>query len=62
MLLLRLIGLLLVIAIGVCAGLGSLTRQPHFFRWAWSLFRYGLVVALVFVLLLIVERLIAPII
>lgn len=60
MLILRALGLLLVVAIAVCVGLGLLTRQVHFFRWAWSLFRYGAVVALVFVALFAFERLIAP--
>ena len=62
MLLLRLIALALALAIGVCAALGLLTRQPHFFRWAWNLFRYGLIVALVMLALLVFERLIAPIV
>ncbi|MBS1207852.1 MAG: hypothetical protein H6R19_250 [Proteobacteria bacterium] len=62
MLILRALGLLLLVAIAVCAGLGLLSRQPHFFRWAWNLFRYGVVIALVFVALFALERLIAPII
>lgn len=62
MLLLRAIGLSLVLAIGVSAGLGLLTRQPYFFRWAWSLCRYGLVLGLVVVIVFVLERLLAPII
>ncbi|NSL57050.1 hypothetical protein [Uliginosibacterium aquaticum] len=62
MLILRLVALALALAIGVCAALGLLTRQPHFFRWAWNLFRYGLVVGLVTLVLLVFERLIAPLV
>lgn len=60
MFILRALGLLLFVAIAGCAGLGLLTRQAHFFRWAWGLFRYGVVVALVFAALFAFERLIAP--
>ncbi|MDP5238127.1 hypothetical protein Q9Q94_01215 [Uliginosibacterium sp. 31-16] len=62
MFILRALGLFLLLAIAVCVGLGMLSRQPHYFRWAWSLFRYGVVVALIFMALFILERLIAPII
>ncbi|MDO6388363.1 MULTISPECIES: hypothetical protein [unclassified Uliginosibacterium] len=62
MLILRLVALALALAIGVCAALGLLTRQPYFFRWAWNLFRYGLVVGLVTLVLLVFERLIAPLV
>jgi hypothetical protein len=61
MLLLRGIGLLLMLAIGVCAGLGLLTRRPYFFRWAWSLCRYGLVLAVVVLIVFILERLLVPV-
>lgn len=60
MLLLRALGLLLVIAIGVCAGLGLLTRQQHFFRWAWSLCRYGLVLLVVVLVVFVMERALVP--
>ena len=62
MLILRAIGLLLLLAIVLCVGLGILSRQKHYFTWAWNLFRYGVVVALVFMALFILERLIAPIV
>lgn len=62
MLLLRAVGLLLALAVGVCAGLGLLTRQPRFFSWAWGLCRYGLVLAVVVLILFLLERLIAPIV
>lgn len=60
MLLLRAIGLLLVLAAGVCGGLGLLTRQPRFFRWAWILCRYLVVLVVVVLGLFLFERLIAP--
>jgi len=62
MLLLRVLGILLVIAIGICVGTGILTRDKRCFDWAWRLCRAGVVVALVFMLLLVAERLIAPMI
>ncbi|MDQ7988890.1 MAG: hypothetical protein REI09_04570 [Candidatus Dactylopiibacterium sp.] len=62
MLLLRLLGLLMVLAIGVCAALGLLTRQPHFFQWAWRLSRYAVVLVVVFVIVFVLERVLAPIV
>lgn len=62
MLILRVLALFLVVAIAVCVGLALLTRQRHYLKWAWNLFRYGVVVALVFMALFILERLIAPIV
>ena len=57
MLILRVLGILLVIAIGLCVGVGILTRNPRCFTWAWRLCRAGVVVALVFMVLLVLERL-----
>jgi hypothetical protein len=51
------LGILLVIAIALCVGTGILTREPRCFTWAWRLCRAGVVVALVFMLLLVLERL-----
>lgn len=62
MLLLRALGLLLVLAMGVSAGLGLLTRQPHFFRWARTLFIYGLVVLVVMVIVFVLERLLVTVV
>ncbi len=57
MLILRALGVLLVIAIALCIGAGILTRDKRCIDWAWRLFRAGVVVALVFMLLLVLERL-----
>jgi hypothetical protein len=57
MVILRVLGILLVIAITLCVGVGILTREPRCFTWAWRLCRAGVVVALVFMVLLVLERL-----
>lgn len=57
MLILRVLGILVVIGIALCVGAGILTRDRRCFEWAWRLCRGGVVVALVFMLLLVAERL-----
>lgn len=54
--LLRLLGVLTLIA--VAAGVLSylLTRDPRYLRLSWRLFRYALVIALLVFALLILER------
>jgi hypothetical protein len=62
MLILRVVGLLVLVAIALCVGAWLLTGQRHYFNWAKNLFRYGVAVALVFMALFILERLIAPLV
>ena len=54
--LLRLLGILTVIA--VAGGIVSffLTRNPKYLQFSWRLFRYALIVALMVFALLILER------
>ena len=54
--LLRLLGVLTVIA--VAGGIVSflLTRNPKYLQFSWRLFRYALIVALMVFALLILER------
>lgn len=60
MVILRLLAILLGIGIAVCVGAGILTRDRRCFTWAWRLCRAGVVVALVFLTLLLLERVFAP--
>ena len=60
MLILRFLGILLVIGLVLCVGAGILTRDRRCFEWAWRLCRAGVVVALVFLTLLLLERVLAP--
>lgn len=54
--LLRLLGVLTVIAIAVGVVLYLLTRDQRYLQFAWRLFRYALLVALLMFALLIFER------
>jgi hypothetical protein len=60
MLILRFVGLLLLVAIALCVGASLLTGQKHYLRWAKTLLRVTVAVGVVFVALLLLERLIAP--
>ncbi len=56
MLLLRLLAVLVGIGIGASVFAYFFTREPRYLALAWRLFRWALIVALVFFALLIVER------
>lgn len=60
MFILRAVGLLLIVAIALCVGANLITRQAHYLQWAKLLLRVGVAVAVVFMALLLLERLIAP--
>jgi len=60
MLLLRLLAALVGIGIGVSVFAYFFTREPRYLALAWKLFRYALVMALVFFALLILERVLVP--
>jgi hypothetical protein len=62
MLILRALGLLLVVAMALCLAASLLTGQAHYLRWSKTLLRVGIAVAVVFMALLLLERLIAPLI
>lgn len=61
MLILRAVALLLGVAIAVCLGGWFLTGDRRYLRFSRRLLQYGLAVAIVFLALLLLERLIAPI-
>jgi len=60
MLILRAVGLFLLVAIALCFGAGLLTGEKHYIYWARRLFKITLAVAVVFVALFLLERLIVP--
>lgn len=53
---LRLLGVLVAIAVGSGVALFFVTRDARYLRFAWRLFRYAIIVALVVFGLLILER------
>jgi hypothetical protein len=61
-LLLRLLGVLVGIGIGASVFAYFFTRDPRYLALAWRLFRYALIVALVFFALLILERVLVPLV
>jgi hypothetical protein len=57
MLLIRVIGLLAAIGLGVSVLLYMLTGERKFLHFAWRLFRYSLFVVVLILLLFLAERL-----
>jgi hypothetical protein len=53
----RLVGLLVVIALGICVVLWLVTGDRRWLRFAWQLFRVALFVVVLFLVLLFGERL-----
>ena len=62
MLLLRLLAVLVGIGIGASVFAYFFTREPRYLALAWKLFRWALVMALVFFALLILERVLVPLV
>lgn len=58
MVLIRLVALLALVAMAVCVGLYVFTRDPRYLRYAARIFRFAIVVALVFGAFFVLERLI----
>jgi hypothetical protein len=56
-LVLRIVGLLVAIALGVCVLLWVVTGERRWLRYAWTLFKVALVVVVIFLLFLFGERL-----
>jgi hypothetical protein len=54
----RLIAILLLLAIGLALVLYLFTRNRRFLSIAWRLFQFGVVIAIIFMALFVVERLI----
>ncbi|KAA3654985.1 MAG: hypothetical protein DWQ11_02945 [Proteobacteria bacterium] len=61
MFVIRLVGALALLMVGGSLILYLLSGNPRYRHWAWVFTRVGLVALLVFLALLIVERLLAPI-
>ena len=59
MLLVRVVGLLVVLALGVCVILWLVTGDRRWLRFAWQLFRVAVFVVALFLVLLFGERLLA---
>ena len=59
MLLVRVVGLLVVIALGVCVILWLVSGDRRWLRFAWQLFRIAVFVLALFLVLLFGERLVA---
>jgi hypothetical protein len=58
-LLVRIVGLLAVIALGVCVATWLVTGDRRWLRFAWQLFKVALVVVVLFLVLLFGERVLA---
>lgn len=61
MFVIRLVGAVALVMVGGSLILYLLSGNPRYRHWAWVFTRVGLVALLVFLALLIVERLLAPI-
>ncbi|HWA39232.1 MAG TPA: hypothetical protein VG873_15340 [Burkholderiales bacterium] len=57
MLVVRIVGVLVAIAIGACLVLWLMSGDRKWLRYAWNLFRVALVLVVAFLLLLFAERL-----
>ncbi|MDD3353110.1 hypothetical protein [Zoogloea sp.] len=62
MLILRLIAVLVAIGIGASLFAFVFTRDQRYLLLGWRLFRYAVIVALVFLALLLVERVFVPLV
>lgn len=58
MVVIRLVALLTLVAIAVCLGLYVFTRNPRYLRYAARIFRFAIVVGVVFGAFYVLERLI----
>ena len=57
--LLRVLGLLVTIALGVCVTMYVLTSERRYLRYAWLIFKYALFLFVLVLLLIFGERLLA---
>lgn len=58
MLVLRLVGILVLIALAGSVGLYVLTRDQRYLRFAWRVFQFAFVFLVVFLALFVLERLV----
>lgn len=57
MLILRIVGALLVIAIGASAAVYLVTKDRRWLRFSWQILKFGLIILLIFFTLFALERL-----
>ncbi len=57
MLVLRILGALLVIVIGVSVALYLVTKDRRWLRFSWQIVKLGFIIILIFLVLLVLERL-----
>ena len=56
MLILRILGALLVIAVGASAAVYLLTKDRRWLRFSWQILKFGLIILLIFLALFALER------
>jgi hypothetical protein len=57
MLILRILGALLVITVGASAAVYLVTKDRRWLRFSWQILKFGLIIILIFLALLVLERL-----
>ena len=57
MLVLRILGALLVIAVGASAAVYLVTKDRRWLRFSWQIFKFGLIILLIILALFLLERL-----
>ena len=61
MLLVRVLGLLVAVALGVCVLMYMMTGERKYLRYAWQVFKYALFLVVLVLLLLFGERLLVAV-
>lgn len=61
MLLVRILGLLVAVALGVCVLMYVMTGERRYLRYAWQVFKYALFLVVLVLLLLFGERLLVAV-
>ena len=61
MLLVRVLGLLVAVALGVCVLMYMVSGERRYLRYAWQTFKYALFLAVLVLLLLFGERLLVAV-
>ena len=56
MLVLRILGALLVIAVGASAAVYLVTKDRRWLRFSWQIFKFGLIILLILIILFALER------
>jgi hypothetical protein len=57
MLILRILGALLIITVGVSAAVYLVTKDRRWLRFSWQILKFGFIIILIFLALLALERL-----